>query len=224
MSDARGLLDTVGAMGARLEAWRRAIDIERSAGRTEAIELEQAALRLDKRVAALGARAQLLDARAAELESVARRELRAEVFGALQVDRVALERAGGRRRTPVALMVSMRSDDGSQWRSEVWVPASPLAPVGSPAHHLLVMVRRAVQDALAELGADAAVVTHTRADVAVISGTAPVGCGREQLQSALVRSMDRGRVVTAALHDAHVEVSVVWLDLPTSPSTPAEEA
>mgnify|MGYP000739781044 CR=1 FL=1 len=209
-----GLLDSIRNVSNGVSVQRGALESAYDASKQSTLDAARKVFELDARLARASANQAVLQARRDSLDSVARRKLRANIWGALSQDMALLKAHNGRRRLAVAWVVSVTADDERNWSADVWLPVPAPVSGDGPPLALWEAAVEACSNAMKRLhggGPGPEVVTaHGLLGLRVTPGR---GCSRDDLKAALVRAMDRTRVQAVPLHQLRVEVSVVWLDV-----------
>lgn len=209
-----GVLESVRGVARGVASQRQELEAAWSAARQTTRNSARQVAALDAALAQAAAGEAVLQARRSSLDSVARRQLRTEIWQALQTDRARLESHEGGRRLAVAWLCSLTADEERNWQAEVWVPVVAPPPDTGPALVLWETGIDACAQAMAELqpGGPGPEIVSSEGLLGLRVTPLP-GTSRDTLAAALVRAMDRTRVQAVPLHQLRIEVSVVWLDL-----------
>lgn len=209
-----GVLSRIRNVASGVAIQRTALEAAYDSSRESTREGARRVRELDAALARTTANQAILQSKRDNLDSVARRKLRSDIWAALDQDRGALQDHDGRRRLAVAWVVSVTADDERNWSADVWLPVGSPPPEEGPPLAMWEAALDACGAAMRALHDDGAgpEVVVSRG-VLGLRVTPRAGAGRDDLKRALVGAMDRTRVQAVPLHQLRVEVSVVWLDL-----------
>jgi hypothetical protein len=209
-----GLLEQIHSVASGVSLQRNVLASAWSASRQSTIAAARKVAALDSSMALAAANQAILQSKRDTLDSSARRKLRSEVWQALEQDRRALDAHAGEARLAVAWIVSLTAEDDRHWHADLWLPVAEAPPESGTQLDLWEAAVQACTEVMLDLhGPDQGPELIAAEGLFGIRVKQGAGCSLDDLRAAVGKALDRTRVRAVALHQARVEVSLVWLDL-----------